>query len=137
MFKTLLAGTLLSTGLLTGGIAGEVPDKKEETSIKDKVQYAIQDKDKDKDKDKDGNITYKEIDESELQKDVQVQSTEGVETDKKEETSITDKVQFIIEDKDKDGNITYKEIDESELPKDVQVIRSTEDLINKGFKEKK
>jgi hypothetical protein len=132
MFKTLLAGTLLSTGLLTGGIAGEVPDKKEETSIKDKVQYAIQDKDKD------GNITYKEIDESELPKDVQVQSTEGVETDKKEETSITDKVQFIIEDKDKDkdGNITYKEIDESELPKDVQVIRSTEDLINKGFKEK-
>ncbi|MEK4894010.1 hypothetical protein MHH74_28590 [Bacillus sp. FSL M7-0996] len=133
MFKTLLAGTLLSTGLLTGGIAGEVPDKKEETSIKDKVQYAIQDKDKDKD----GNITYKEIDKSELPKDVQVQSTEGVETDKKEETSITDKVQFIIEDKDKDGNITYKEIDESELPKDVQVIRSTEDLINKGFKEKK
>ncbi|MED3542278.1 hypothetical protein ABEX53_18950 [Bacillus toyonensis] len=123
MFKTLLAGALLSTGLLTGG-AGAVPDNKEETSIKDKVQYAIPNKDKD------GNITYKEIDKSELPKDVQVQSTEGVETDK---------VKFVIEDKDKDkdGNITYKEIDESELPKDVQVIQSTEDLINKGFKEQK
>ncbi|MGG5741732.1 MULTISPECIES: hypothetical protein [Bacillus cereus group] len=130
MFKTLLAGALLSTGLLTGG-AGAVPDNKEETSIKDKVQYAIPNQDKD------GNITYKEIDKSELPKDVQVQSTEGVETDKKEEPSITDKVKFVIEDKDKDGNITYKEIDESELPKDVQVIQSTEDLINKGFKEQK
>jgi hypothetical protein len=131
MFKTLLAGTLLSTGLLTGGIAGAVPDNKEETSIKDKVQYAIPNQDKD------GNITYKEIDKSELPKDVQVQSTEGVKTDNKEEPSITDKVKFVIEDKDKDGNITYKEIDESELPKDVQVIQSTEDLINKGFKEQK
>ncbi|MDA2626900.1 hypothetical protein PDQ36_27335 [Bacillus cereus] len=130
MFKTLLAGALLGTGLLTGG-AGAVPDNKEETSIKDKVQYAIPNQDKD------GNITYKEIDESELPKDVQVQTKKGVETDKKEEPSIKDKVKFVIEDKDKDGNITYKEIDESELPKDVQVIHSTEDLINKGFKEQK
>ncbi|MFT9868787.1 hypothetical protein ACTJJY_23440 [Bacillus sp. 22475] len=130
MFKTLLAGALLGTGLLTGG-AGAVPDNKEETSIKDKVQYAIPNQDKD------GNITYKEIDKSELPKDVQVQTKKGVETDKKEEPSITDKVKFVIEDKDKDGNITYKEIDESELPKDVQVIQSTEDLINKGFKEQK
>ncbi|MCU4959643.1 hypothetical protein ABWK43_20500 [Bacillus thuringiensis] len=55
MLKTLLVATLLSTGLLAGG---EVGTEDLKTDEKIKVTAA----------DKDGNITYKEIDESEIPK---------------------------------------------------------------------
>ncbi|MCS6595291.1 hypothetical protein [Bacillus cereus] len=56
MFKTLLAGTLLSTGLFAGGVIGT---KDVKTDKKIKVTVA----------DKDRNITYKEIDKSKIPKD--------------------------------------------------------------------
>ncbi|PFE10613.1 alpha-ketoglutarate permease [Bacillus cereus] len=107
MIKTLLAGALLSTGLLAGGAVGA-----EDVKTDEKLQVVVADKD--------GNITHKEIDKSEILKDAvpaQPQSTEDVKTDKKEGISANGKVKVAVADKD--GNITYKEIDESEIPKDA------------------
>ncbi|MDF3554599.1 hypothetical protein LAV92_22955 [Bacillus cereus] len=107
MIKTLLAGAILSTGLVAGGAAGAddvIPvhskesaetKTKEGTSTEGKLQFAVEETDKD------GNITYKEIDETEIPKDVQVEhSKESVETKTKEGTSTEGNFQFIVEETD-------------------------------------
>ncbi|MBY7113364.1 hypothetical protein ILT06_21235 [Bacillus sp. 17RED48] len=55
MKKTLLAATLLSTGLFAGGVVGT-----EDVKTDEKIKVTVADKD--------GNITYKEIDGSEISK---------------------------------------------------------------------
>ncbi|KAA0746695.1 hypothetical protein DN401_28665 [Bacillus sp. BF2-3] len=58
MIKTLLAGTLLSTGLLAGGAVGA-----EDVKTDEKLQVVVADKD--------GNMTHKEINKSEIPKNAE------------------------------------------------------------------
>lgn len=74
MIKTLLAGTVLSTGLFAGGVLGTEDVKKDEKVEKTKYTQTMESsteegKVKVTVADKDGNITYKEIDKSEIPKD--------------------------------------------------------------------
>lgn len=111
MIKTLLAGTLLSTGLLAGGVVNG-----EDVKPVEKSQVTIVDKN--------GNIEYKEMNKSEIPKEAvpaQKQSMENVKTD---ETSAKDKVKVAVAERN--GNITYKEIDESDIPKDAVPATSKE-----------
>ncbi|MDA1763453.1 hypothetical protein ACFTSE_10465 [Bacillus cereus] len=116
MIKTLLAGTLLSTGLLAGGAGGA-----EDVKTDEKLQVVVADKS--------GNMTHKEINKSEIPKDAepaQAQPTEDVKTGEKEGTSVKDKMQVAVADKD--GNITYKEINKSEIPKTAVPATPKEDV---------
>ncbi|MGN7893964.1 hypothetical protein ACTJJY_17965 [Bacillus sp. 22475] len=115
MIKTLLAGTLLSTGLLAGGAGGA-----EDVKIDEKLHVVA---------DKSGNMTHKEINKSEIPKDAeqaQAQPIGDAKTGKKEGTSVKDKMQVAVADKD--GNITYKEIDKSEIPKNAVPATPKEDV---------
>ncbi|PEI31388.1 hypothetical protein CN556_23665 [Bacillus wiedmannii] len=58
MIKTLLAGTILSTGLLAGGAVGA-----EDVKTDEKLQVVVADKS--------GNMTHKEINKSEIPKDAE------------------------------------------------------------------
>ncbi|HFJ9466891.1 TPA: hypothetical protein ACGW7V_006319 [Bacillus cereus] len=106
MIKTLLAGTLLSTGLLAGGAVGA-----EDVKTDGKLQVVVADKS--------GNMTHKEINKSEIPKDAKPATP-------KEDVKTDGKLQVVVADKD--GNMTHKEIDKSEIPKDAKPATPKEDV---------
>lgn len=118
MIKTLLAGTILSTGLFAGGVLDTEGVKKDEKVEKTKYSETIEmpegtDSNQMKSgkvqvayKNEDGTFTVKEIDKSEI-------PTDGMKAEQGENQSKPMKAT-----RHTDGTFTIQEINESEIPED-------------------
>ncbi|EOQ01569.1 hypothetical protein [Bacillus cereus] len=132
MIKTLLAGTVLSTGLFASGVWGTEDIKKDEKVDKTKYSETIKiqegtDSHQMKSgkvqaayKNEDGTFTVKEIDESEIPAD-------GVKAEQGERPAKPMKAT-----RHADGTFTIQEIDESEIPEDRVPAQPVDGEVKKG-----